>query len=133
MTPYKQIQEATAEDILALVDVKLVKRQEKGWVKAIILTDKTGQEIPVRLFWDDDDGYRMFGDEPVPAYLWELTNRPEFEYILDSLTNEVQPPSVVDLVRKYNDGVENLDSLAPTAEATLDLISINLRKLGHYV
>ena len=133
MSPYKQLQEATAEELLSYADVRLIKKQEKGWVKAINITAKDGQTFDVRLFWNDDDGFYVSRDEPVSAELWQIMEKPEFEYILDSLTSDEDYSlyNIVELVRKYNDGVEG-NSLAPTAEATLDLISTHLRKMGFY-
>jgi len=40
---------------------------------------------------------------------------------------------LADLVRKYNDGVEGDIDMAPSAEATIDLISIKLRENGYQV
>lgn len=133
MSPHKLLQEATAEEISNLFDVQMEKQQEKAWVKAITLTSKDGQKTQARLFWNDDDGYSFVVDEPVSPELWQLVNRPEFEYVLDSMTNEDSLYNIVGLVRRYNNSVVYDHPLKPSAEATLDLISVHLRKLGHSV
>lgn len=74
--------EATREDILRKYIVISNGIESTGWTKHITLkSDK--REYVGRLHWDSHDGYSMYWDGismPEEAYL------PEFEYVLDSIT-----------------------------------------------
>ena len=76
--------EVTRTEILNKYMVQSTGIATTGWTKYIVLdTGATNGRYSGRLHWDSNDGYRMFWDDeriPNEAY------RPEFEYILDSIT-----------------------------------------------
>ena len=66
--------------------VVLEEKEETGWVKTITITNKAGVSTTYWLYWDMGEGYRL---EIVNGIgLPDLAMRPEFEYVLDSLTEE---------------------------------------------
>lgn len=82
--------EVTREEILNKYMVQSSGIATTGWTKYIILNtgSPNGQYIG-RLHWDSNDGYTMFWDNdkaPKEAY------RPEFEYVLDSITEGKNGP-----------------------------------------
>lgn len=78
--------EVTQDELLSKYDIQLKKEMVTGWVKDITLTDATGKVIELRLFWSMDDGYWMLS---VKNDIPEM-DRPEFEYILDSITEDMK-------------------------------------------
>lgn len=76
--------EVTQDEILSKYDVKLNKEITTGWCKDITLTDATGKVIELRLYWSMEDGYWMLS---VKNDIPEM-DRPEFEYILDCITED---------------------------------------------
>lgn len=82
--PHKIAQEVTGEELLSLYNIVLQSSDTKikSWVKAFMLKSKD-YDYSGRLHWDEDNGYEIFWDtNPAPQ-----ADRPEFEYILDSLTD----------------------------------------------
>ena len=76
----------TAEvSVMELLDKYMISSDGKtstGFTKSIILNDGTNQ-YSGRLHWDSNDGYTMVWNNdraPKEAY------RPEFEYVIDSIT-----------------------------------------------
>ena len=66
--------------------VVLEEKEDTAWVKTITITDKAGVSTTYWLYWDMGDGYRL---EIVNGIgLPDLAMRPEFEYVLDCLTEE---------------------------------------------
>lgn len=81
--PYKIIQEITGEELQNKYMIQSTAPRVTGWVKDIILsTGNKGEDYTGRLQWNCDDGYTSFWDNKTPPE----AHRPEFEYILDSLT-----------------------------------------------
>lgn len=81
--PHKIAQEVTGEELLSLYNIVSVGSRVKSWVKPFILEslDTDYKDYIGRLHWDEDNGYEVFWEtEPAPQ-----ADRPEFEYILDSL------------------------------------------------
>lgn len=66
--------------------VVLEEKEETGWVKTITITNKAGVANRYWLYWDMGDGYRLEIIDGIG--LPDLDMRPEFEYVLDSLTEE---------------------------------------------
>jgi hypothetical protein len=66
--------------------VVLEEKEETAWVKTITITDKAGVVNNCWLYWNMGDGYRLeiINGDGLPS----LEMRPEFEYVLDSLTEE---------------------------------------------
>ena len=81
--------EVTIEEIHQNYEVKLRLRQETAWVKHIKFMDNHGNTFNARLRWDENTGYMMFWDDVPSAGLIELANRPEFEYVIDSYTEDL--------------------------------------------
>ena len=76
--------EVTKEEILNKYMVQSSSISTTGWTKYIRLhTGAINGEYTGRLHWDSNDGYRMFWDDnKVP----KEADRPEFEYVLDCIT-----------------------------------------------
>ena len=71
--------------ITELMDTYMISSDEKmstGFTKSIIMNDGTKQ-YSGRLHWDSNDGYSMAWDTQQPPE----ADRPEFEYILDCITD----------------------------------------------
>ncbi len=66
--------------------VVLEEQEETSWVKTITITDKVGIANRYWLYWNMGDGYRLenVDGDGFPG----LEIRPEFEYVLDCLTEE---------------------------------------------
>lgn len=83
--------EVTADELKRRgIEVSLGGKEERQWVKFITLSYE-GKEYELELAWDDIYGYNLSTEEgeDLPEEIVKLTERPEFEYILDSLTEEV--------------------------------------------
>ena len=82
--------EVTREEILSKYMVQSSGIESTGWTKHIRLhTGAINGEYTGRLHWDSNDGYTMIWDNdraPKEAY------RPEFEYVLDSITEGKNGP-----------------------------------------
>ena len=71
--------------VMELLDKYMISSDGKvstGFAKSIILNDGTNQ-YSGRLYWDSHDGYEMIWDKTTPPE----ADRPEFEYILDCITD----------------------------------------------
>ena len=65
--------------------VVLEEKEDTAWEKTITITDKNDNSQQLKLYWDIQDGYSvMFDGVGFP----DLAMRPEFEYVLDCLTEE---------------------------------------------
>ena len=83
------IKEDTSEVTKAELESKFMiqhtRTQITSWVKYIVLNDGSIKgEHHGRLKWDADDGYEMLWETPPP----KMAERPEFEYVLDSITQD---------------------------------------------
>ena len=65
--------------------VVLEEKEETAWEKTITITDKDNNSQQLKLYWDIQDGYSLLFDG---VGLPDLAMRPEFEYVLDCLTEE---------------------------------------------
>ena len=80
----------TSQEILDRYSVELLKETPTGWLKVIKFADtNSGESYLARLWWDEHDGY-SFGIDDLRGVmsLKDLMTRPEFEYTLDSITEE---------------------------------------------
>lgn len=77
--------EVTQDELLSKYDIQLKKETVTGWLKEITLTDALGNVILAHLFWDDMNGYNVIINHT--TRLPEM-DRPEFEYILDCITED---------------------------------------------
>ena len=66
--------------------VVLEEKEDTAWVKTITITDKAGVVNRCWLYWDMGSGYRLEVIDGIG--LPDLEIRPEFEYVLDCLTEE---------------------------------------------
>ena len=66
--------------------VVLEEKEDTAWVKTITITNKAGVVNRYWLYWDMGDGYRLEIIDGIG--LPGLAMRPEFEYVLDCLTEE---------------------------------------------
>ena len=76
--------EVTVSEMNDSFDIRQVFRRETGWVKSFVLVDGERVLFGGRLHWDEDNGYEAFWDGKKP----EMANRPEFEYVLDSILED---------------------------------------------
>ena len=74
--------EVTVSEIMKKYMVSSDGKVSTGFAKSIILNDGTNQ-YSGRLYWDSHDGYEMIWDKTIPPE----ADRPEFEYILDCITD----------------------------------------------
>jgi len=74
--------EVTVSELMGKYMISTDGKTSTGFTKSIILNDGTNQ-YSGRLHWDSHDGYSMFWDTPTPPE----ADRPEFEYILDCITD----------------------------------------------
>ena len=65
--------------------VVLEEKEDTAWEKTITITDKNNTSQQLKLYWDIQDGYSVVFDG---VGLPDLAMRPEFEYVLDCLTEE---------------------------------------------
>ena len=65
--------------------VVLEDKEETAWEKTITITDKDNTSQQLKLYWNIDNGYSVVFDG---VGLPDLAMRPEFEYVLDCLTEE---------------------------------------------
>lgn len=84
MTPHKIAQEVTGEELLSLYNIVSVEPKITSWVKDVMFIVDGITRYEGRLRWDENNGYEMFWDDKKPPQ----ADRPEFEYVLDSLTRK---------------------------------------------
>lgn len=77
--------EVTQDEMLSKYDIQLKKELTTAWVKDLILVNATGQKFEIRITWDMDAGYNCVHNPSV--HIPEM-DRPEFEYVLDSITED---------------------------------------------
>jgi len=65
--------------------VVLEEKEDTAWEKTITITDRDNTSQQLKLYWDIQDGYSVVFDG---AGFPNLADRPEFEYVLDCLTEE---------------------------------------------
>ena len=65
--------------------VVLEEKEDTAWEKTITITDKNDNSQQLKLYWDIQDGYSVVFDG---VGFPDLAMRPEFEYVLDCLTEE---------------------------------------------
>ena len=65
--------------------VVLEEKEDTAWEKTITITDKNNTSQQLKLYWDIQDGYSVVFDG---VGFSDLAMRPEFEYVLDCLTEE---------------------------------------------
>ena len=76
--------EVTVSEMSEAFDIKQRVRRETGWVKDFELVNGARKLFAGRLMWNEDFGYDVIWDTEKP----EMANRPEFEYVLDSILED---------------------------------------------
>ena len=76
--------EVTVSEMNESFDIHQNRRLETAWVKDVSLVDGARKLFTGRLRWDENQGYDMIWDDDKP----EMANRPEFEYVLDSILED---------------------------------------------
>jgi hypothetical protein len=95
------IDQVTIQEMKELFTVRQQRRRETAWVKDFELSNGYRKEFFAgRLTWDENYGYNVIWDTDVP----EIAHRPEFEYVLDCITNDSQVPQYGDLSDAGMDG-----------------------------
>jgi hypothetical protein len=77
--------EVSEQELLNKYMIQTTGKVNTGWSKEVFLHDGSINGLHSgRLYWDDNEGYRMVWNDnsKVPPE----ASRPEFEYVLDSLT-----------------------------------------------
>jgi len=87
MNTEKKVSEITVDEMVREgYQVVLEEKEDTAWVKTITITDRAGVANTYWLYWDMGDGYRLEICNGIG--LPDLAMRPEFEYVLDCLTEE---------------------------------------------
>ena len=76
--------EVTVDEMNKAFNIKQRMRRETGWVKDFELVDTNRKLFAGRLMWDENYGYDVIWD----TEKHEMANRPEFEYVLDSILED---------------------------------------------
>lgn len=88
MDLYPEIKgEVTQEELLNTFIIFKSDKEITGWRKRVGLREPDGYEYFGTLSWDADDGYLMYWDS---EYSPEEAERPEFEYSLDCITEDME-------------------------------------------
>jgi hypothetical protein len=81
----EETKEVTRDELILAYGIRVLAQRETAWMREIQLKDHTGKTTRVILRWDEDYGYAFYLVDNDPELL-RLSRRPEFEYILDSIT-----------------------------------------------
>ena len=76
--------EVTVSEMNDSFSITQLMRRETGWCKKFELVNGARMLFSGTLYWDEDNGYEAFWDGKKP----EMANRPEFEYVLDSILED---------------------------------------------
>ena len=81
----------TTKDILNVCGVELVKDENIGWKRTLVIRDANGSEYRALLIWDSYDGYEFIplNVEPLSNGMIDLMQQDDFEPVLDELTSEL--------------------------------------------
>jgi len=76
--------EVTVDEMLESFSIKQRMRRETAWAKDFELVNSARKLFAGRLIWDENYGYEVIWDTDAP----EMADRPEFEYVLDSILED---------------------------------------------
>ena len=76
--------EVTVSEMNESFNIKQRMRRETGWVKEFELVNGARMLFAGRLMWNENYGYDVVWDTSKP----EMADRPEFEYVLDSILED---------------------------------------------
>ena len=86
MNTQQELGEVTVDEMVREgYQVVLEEKQDTAWEKTITITDRDNNSQQLKLYWNIDNGYSA---EFYGAGFPDLAMRPEFEYVLDCLTEE---------------------------------------------
>ena len=94
------MQEVTEKELLDTYMVQSEGTKVTAWSRFIIFDTGINAEFTGTLSWSADDGYTMYWHGHVPS----MSERPEFEYVLDCITNGGRIPQYGDLSDAGMDG-----------------------------
>jgi hypothetical protein len=94
------MQEITERELLNKYMVQSSGTKVTSWSRFISFNDGSKEEFNGTLRWDENDGYWIEWYNGKPA----MADRPEFEYIVDCITNEKRIPEYGDLSDAGMDG-----------------------------
>jgi hypothetical protein len=95
-----KMNEVTEKELLDTYMVQSESAKVTSWSRFISLDDGSKEQYTGTLTWDADDGYRMYWYDGHP----KMAERPEFEYVLDCITNRGRIPQYGDLSDAGMDG-----------------------------
>jgi hypothetical protein len=78
--------EVTIKEVMSKYDVLLKFTDYLSWTKTIRFIDRERKSYSGTLHWDASAGYKLTFPADVPKDLLEMAMRPEFEYVLDCIT-----------------------------------------------
>jgi hypothetical protein len=78
------LNEVTIEEMQEAFNIKQRMRRDTAWAKDFELVNGARKLFAGRLIWDENYGYDIIWDTDAP----EMADRPEFEYVLDSILEE---------------------------------------------
>jgi len=92
--------DVTRSEIEETITITNWIHKETAWSRKILFTYE-GEEYEMWLMWNSDDGYSWLWTyvseyQDTPRVIYDMMNRPEFEYVMDGLTtgeNKPQEPS----------------------------------------
>jgi hypothetical protein len=95
----------TIKEIQQEYFINLKLHMETSWVRFMEFRTDDNKVYGARLRWDENYGYEIFWVDEPPKDLKDMADRPEFEYVLDSYTNDelgdvVYPNNSVGLARQ---------------------------------
>ena len=76
----------TIKEVMSKYDVMLKFTDYESWTKTIRFIDRDRKSYTGILHWDHHTGYSITLPIDVPKDLLEMSTRPEFEYVLDCIT-----------------------------------------------
>lgn len=82
----------TTKDILDICSVQLIKDENIGWKRTLLIKDTNGSEYRAILIWDSYDGYEFIplNVGPLSDGMVDLIMQDDFEPVLDELTSELK-------------------------------------------
>ena len=82
----------TTKDILDVCGVQLIKDENIGWKRTLLIKDTNGSEYRAILIWDSYDGYEFIplNVGPLSDGMVDLIMQDDFEPVLDEITSELE-------------------------------------------
>jgi hypothetical protein len=90
-------QPVTRRELLDKYGIVCVGMSSECWSKDITFVAQDGKPYKCVLYWDMIDGYEIVWEGVPPKDLMDLADRPEFEYMVDSIATKY--PDDVDIAQ----------------------------------